>query len=130
MGFAGVTIYEDLVNKSSKILLGSKNWKINRFDSTIITLSGMIIKDGLNVGGDANDMQIKMSVELKGVLPNNIRFCTNQSEVSEDIALVKAINEAKLEKEDIILFDRGISKSKTFNDFTKQDIILETIIPP
>lgn len=115
-------IYEDLVNKSSNILKGSKNWKIHRFDSTVLTLSGMIIKDGLNVGGAANDMQIKMSVGLKGSLPTSIRFCTNQSEVSEDIALVKAINEAKLEKEDIILFDRGISKGKTFDDFTKQDI--------
>lgn len=115
-------LYENLVSKSSSILSGSKNCKIHRFDSTIITLSGMIIKDGLNVGGATGDTQIKMSVGLKGSLPSSIRFCTDQSEVSEDIALVKAINEAKLEKEDIILFDRGISKGETFNDFTKQDI--------
>jgi hypothetical protein len=115
-------IYQDLVSKSSDILTGSKNWNIHRFDSTILTLSGMIIKDGLNVGGGAKDTQIKMSVGLKGNLPSNIRFCTTQSEASEEIALVEAINEAKLCKEDIILFDRGISNAKSFNDFTKQDI--------
>ena len=38
-------------------------------------------------------------------------------ESNENIALVKAINEARIEKDDIILFDRGISKSDTFKDF-------------
>ena len=115
-------LYENLANKASAILSESKNFNIYRFDSTIITLCGLAIKDGLNAGGGAKDTQIKMSVGLRGSLPSSIRFCKDQSEVSEDIALVKAINEAKLEKEDIVLFDRGISKSETFNNFTKQDI--------
>ena len=115
-------IYEDIVDRSSNILSGSKNWNIHRFDSTIITLSGRVIKDGIKVGGAKNDMHIKMSVGLKGCLPKTIRFCTEQSEANEDIALVRAINESKLEKEEIILFDRGISNAKSFDDFGKKDI--------
>jgi hypothetical protein len=115
-------IYEDLVAKSSAILANSKNCNIHRFDSTILTLCGKIIKDGINVGGYPKDTQIKMSIGLKGNIPANIRFCKGQSDVSEDVALTKAINEAKLDKEDIILFDRGIAKGETFNDFSKRDL--------
>jgi hypothetical protein len=61
-----------------------------------------------------------MSVGLKNAIPSSIRLCESQSESSEDIALVKAINDAKLEKEDILLFDRGISKTDTFVELDKQ----------
>lgn len=80
-----------------------------------------MIKDGLKVGGKNNDSQVKVSVGLKGQLPTSIRFCKGQEECSEDIALVRAINEAKVEKEDILLFDRGIAKTGTFVEFDEKE---------
>ena len=39
-----------------------------------------------------------MSVGLKNFIPTHIRFCGTQSEASEDIALVGAVNEARITK--------------------------------
>ncbi|MDN3030489.1 MAG: transposase [Candidatus Tisiphia sp.] len=46
---------------------------------------------------------------------------SQQSESSENIALVQAINATKIEKEEILLFDRGLSKAQTFEAFTKNE---------
>jgi hypothetical protein len=112
-------IYEDLVEKYHNQFPSKDSFHI--FDSTIIKISGKLMSDGLNLGGGANDAHIKMSVSLKNSIPSSIRFCSTQGESSEDIALVAAINEAKFEKTDIFLFDRGISKGKTFSYFTKEE---------
>lgn len=114
-------VYIDLMNKVEKLLPKKTSHNLHRFDSTIINLSGYMIKDGLKVGGKNNDSQVKVSVGLKGQLPTSIRFCKGQEECSEDIALVRAINEAKVEKEDILLFDRGIAKTGTFVEFDEKE---------
>lgn len=110
-------IYEDLVEKYNNKFTKAEVNKFHRFDSTLIALSGKLLQDGLNCGGGGDERHIKMSFGLKNLIPSSVRFCTSQSEANENIALVKAINEAKIEKEDIILFDRGISKSDAFKDF-------------
>ena len=101
-------IYEDLVLKFNALFNKSEQEKLYRFDSTIINLSGRMIKDGLKIGGKMDDSQIKVSVGLKNTILDSIRFCNTQSEANEDIALLAAIKDAKLEDEDILLFDRGI----------------------
>ncbi|MGL9726052.1 MAG: hypothetical protein ACR5KV_05390 [Wolbachia sp.] len=35
--------------------------------------------------------------------------------------MVRVINEAKVEKEDILLFDRGVAKTGTFVEFDKRE---------
>lgn len=114
-------IYEQLVQKSSQEFAKDTRINLHRFDSTVINLSGYLIKDGLKIGGKVKDSQIKASIGLKNQLPTSIRFCELQEESSEDVALVRAINEAKIEKEDILLFDRGIAKAKTFEEFSHKD---------
>ncbi|WP_341754751.1 hypothetical protein [Candidatus Tisiphia endosymbiont of Dioctria rufipes] len=39
--------------------------KLNRFDSTIISLSGKLLKDGLNLSGKAHDRHIKISIKIQ-----------------------------------------------------------------
>lgn len=114
-------IYQTLVNKLSSDLGTTNERTLHRFDSTIINLSGRLIKDGLKIGGKASDSQIKVSVGLRQQLPTSIRFCTLQEESSENLALVRAINEARVDREDILLFDRGINKAGTFGDFESKD---------
>ncbi len=114
-------IYEDLVEKYHYELIKKDHETFHIFDSTIVTLSGKLLKDGIHVGGKKTDRHIKITVSLKRSIPSSVRLCETQSEVSEDIALVKAINEAKIEKEDILLFDRGISKSETFEALDKEE---------
>lgn len=115
-------IYEDLVLKFNALFNKSEQEKLYRFDSTIINLSGRMIKDGLKIGGKMDDSQIKVSVGLKNTIPSSIRFCNTQSEANEDIALLTAIKDAKLEDEDILLFDRGITKTATYEEFTNREI--------
>jgi hypothetical protein len=115
-------IYEDLVLKFNALFNKSEQEKLYRFDSTIINLSGRMIKDGLKIGGKMDDSQIKVSVGLKNTIPSSIRFCNTQSEANEDIALLAAIKDAKLEDEDILLFDRGITKTATYEEFTNREI--------
>lgn len=106
-------IYESVVSKADKILPNNKDKSLYRFDSTITTFAGRLIKDGLNAGGTGKENQIKLTIGVKGCLPSSVRFCEDPREVSEDIALVKAINAAKLKQDDVLLFDRGISKNST-----------------
>ena len=114
-------IYQDLVEKYNKLFSQTEADKFHRFDSTIISLSGQLLKDGLNLGGKPDDRHIKLSLGLKNSIPSSVRFCTEASESSEDVALVRAINEAKVEKDSIMLFDRGIAKADTFQEFTKEE---------
>lgn len=114
-------IYEDLVEKfHDKIAINDNRNSFHIFDSTIITISGKLMKDALNLGGGSADRHIKISISLKNSIPASVRFCSTQSESSEDVALVAAINESKIDKEDILLFDRGIAKVETFKNLTKE----------
>jgi hypothetical protein len=114
-------IYEDIVQKYNDKFTDKDKEKLHRFDSTIMTLSGKLLKDGINAGGAETDRHIKISVGLKGSIASSVRLCSTQSEVSENVALVEAINEAKIEKDDILLFDRGISKAETFEILDQED---------
>lgn len=113
-------LYEELVQSSIQEMIPSDQQILHRFDSTVITLSGRLIQDSVDFGGCDKDGHIKVTLGLKNELPTSIRFCMDSSDSSEDIALVKAINEAKVEKEDVLLFDRGIQRTQTYEDFSQQ----------
>jgi hypothetical protein len=115
-------IYNDLVEQYNYRFSKAEKQQLYRFDSTTINLSGRIIKDGLRIGGKKNDSQVKLSVGLKCQIPASVRFCNDKSEASEDIALVRAINESKLDKEDILLFDRGICSTISYQEFENKGI--------
>ena len=88
---------------------------IKIFDSTLVTLSSKLLKCGFKTSTGCKN-QIKFSVGFNG-LPHSIRFGQSSSDNSEDIALKEAIKEASLSKDDIVVFDRGISARKTFQEF-------------
>lgn len=118
------SIYEDIVEKYHRTF--SHGDKFHRFDSTMIAFSGKLLKGGLNCGGGGKERYIKVSVGMRNRIPSSLRFCTEQAEASDDIALVRAINEAKLGKEDILLFDRGVMKSDTLTKFTENQKLFIT----
>lgn len=122
-------IYKGL-SESYERLIPNVSRNMHRFDSTIINLSGRVINGGLKIGGKPNDWQIKMTVGLRNNLPKSIRFCESQSESSENIALVKAINESIIEQGDILLFDRGISKASTYEGLEIKNYKFVTRISP
>ena len=115
-------IYENLIIVCGSEFQENDKLNLHRFDSTIINLSGRMIKDGIGrIAGQDKDTQIKVSVGLRNQLPSSIRFCFNKSESNENIALIKAINEAKVAKEDILLFDRGLNSVKNLTILCEED---------
>lgn len=94
--------------------------QIKRFDSTLVTLSSKLLKNGFKVSvGDKN--QIKFSIGFDG-LPRSARIGTTRSDMSEEVALKDAIKSASLSAKDIVVFDRGICARKTFKDFSQSGI--------
>lgn len=113
-------IFMTLQNVFSKKLPECKKQQVVRFDSTIITLSSKLLKNGTKCpSGDKN--QIKFSIGFDR-LPRSVRIGLTRSDISEEFALRDAIKEASYSKKDIIVFDRGISARKTFKDFTNSGI--------
>jgi transposase len=117
-------IFQKLSENISTILPHSEKQEILRFDSTILTLSSKLLKSGYPVANGPKN-QIKFSIGF-----NNIpRYCTvgsDKSSMSEDIALKNAIFASSLSKEDIVVFDRGLSSRKTFKTFSQQQISFVT----
>jgi hypothetical protein len=114
------SIFMTLQNIFAKQIPKPEKQQVKRFDSTLVTLSSKLLKDGFKVPiGDKH--QVKFSVGFDG-LPRTVRIGTTRSDMSEDIALRNAIKEASLSKDDIAVFDRGISARKTFKSFSKSGI--------
>ena len=111
-------IFQNLVKTYHNKLPSKAAADIYRFDATIIGISGKLF-DGLNCGGsnNGNRRHFKVVVGQKGLIPSSVYFCTNQSDVSDDVALKKAILEASINSNDIITFDRGLLSGKTFIEF-------------
>ena len=120
------TIFEYLVNKYNAQLEKKDGKSIYRFDSTIIGLSAKLFTAGMNYSGLKNNLHLKITIGQRGIIPNIVRFFTNQSEASEDIALKKTICEAIIDQEDFVIFDRGISAGKTFIELSEKDITFVT----
>lgn len=95
---------------------------IMRFDSTLVSFAAKLFAAGMKHGSD-HLRYIKITICQKGSIPVGVKFFTEQSAASEDIALKKAILETKIDKSDIVLFDRGILSGKTYGEFNKSGII-------
>jgi hypothetical protein len=116
------SIYEHLVSHYHSCYDNSTQQALNRFDSTLIRASSELLSEGLNCGGSEGDRHIKVSVGMRGSIPSSIRFCQGQDDSSEDRALGKAIKEACIPGEDIVLFDRGISRAQTFEELNERHV--------
>jgi hypothetical protein len=97
--------------------------KLILFDSTIVTLSSKLLNIGYGTTKDKN--QIKFSVGYNG-LPVSCKIRSDKSSMSEDVALRDAIMSHSLGKDEIAVFDRGISSRKVFSSFTETGVMFVT----
>lgn len=114
------TIFHHLVETYHTQLPSKTTAHIQKFDSTIIKISGKLF-DGLNCGGNNKNQlrHFKVVIGQKGLIPSSVYFCTNQSEACDDIALKTAIIKASVSSNDIITFDRGLQSGKTYIEFSQ-----------
>lgn len=111
--------YEALFLRLRKIFAHELNStlvsSIKLFDSTVVTLSSKLLQCGFKVP-HGEKAQIKFSVGFDG-LPQSVCICHEESDASENIALKKAIMQAGVSSRDIVVFDRGLTARKTFQEF-------------
>ena len=116
-------LYEICVEKYGSILPPPSH-PLLRFDSTIVALSGKLLKVGYQIkGGDAEYLkQLKFTIGFSN-LPVTVHFFTEQIYTSENVALKEAILSFKPDATDIIrVFDKGITARKSYDEFTKKNI--------
>jgi hypothetical protein len=105
-------------------LLTEPKCPILRFDSTIVALSGKLLKVGYQIrGGDAEHLrQLKFTIGFSS-LPVTVHFFTEPVYTSENRALKEAIVSFKPTNPSIIrVFDRGITSRQTYDELVEKGI--------
>ncbi|MEO8237980.1 MAG: IS4 family transposase [Flavobacterium sp.] len=110
-------------------------YNIRQFDSTSLSVSSKLLKKGMvnglkNKNGEHTKNQIKFTIGLYNNLPLDLNFHNQQQYLGEDIALGEAILNANINDNEIVVFDRGLKKRKTFKEFNDKNISFVTRINP
>jgi len=124
----------DLLNRQYKRKDHGK-YKIERYDSTIVSLSSKLIKFGMvsgkkNKNGEHAINQIKFTVGFNGLLPHKVKIYTEQKYIEENTPLFEAIMESKFDKNSIAVFDRGLNNRIKFSAMDKANKLFITRINP
>ena len=106
---------------------GSKKIKnLVRFDSTMIKISSALVDWGMKVGrkpkNSPRQVQLKVTLGLKGLFPKIVNIHTEQSYLSEENALKKVILDNGSNPDEIISFDLGIKSRKSMQTFDNERI--------
>lgn len=129
-------IFQNVINLSKPYFKdGLKEYNIRQFDSTSLSLSGKLLKKGMvnglkNKEGEHAKTQVKFTIGLLHNLPSELNFYNEQKHLGEDITLREAILKADIEDNEIVVFDRGLKKRKTFKEFSDNNILFVTRINP
>lgn len=124
-------IYENLSEQLQKHYPTEKvgGYKIIRFDSTLVSIAGSLLKigglgHGVNTGKKkpSDPVDIKFSIGFNGLYGTKGKVFNTQSYLSEDVALPEIIAAHTFGKDEIAVFDRGISSRKTLDDLSAKTI--------
>lgn len=133
--------FEGLFNKSVDIFSSKfKNkeigkYTIERFDSTMVSLSSKLLSFGMvngskNKEGKHTINQLKFTIGFNGLIPHKAKIYTKQKYLGEDLPLYQAIVENKYDKKSIAVFDRGLKSRKKFAAIDKKKKLFVTRINP
>ena len=122
--------FEELFIKSADLLSEKFNIKqqgkysIERFDSTIVSLSSKLLKFGMQNGmknkkGDHAVNQLKFTIGFNGLIPKVANLYVEQSHLGEDSPLFETIMGNRYDKDSIAVFDRGLKSRKKFASIHK-----------
>ncbi len=92
---------------------------LSKTDSTYVGLAANLFLGGMkNSNNDTGKRFVKYSVNIKGSIPSSVKIFTDQSYVSEELALAELINDADCIEGNIVVFDRGLQSRNSFDKFT------------
>lgn len=114
-------LYLDCINLFGDKLTEKEN-RIIRFDSTLVSISAKLVDIGFVCGGgQENVRQLKFTIGYSE-LPESVSFYHESKFNSENVALRNSILNYKIQKDTIVLFDRGIQARDTYDEFTDKSI--------
>lgn len=125
--------YELLSSKYQREAI--KKHRIIRYDSSCIAASAKLLKEGI-VHGSPNKKgihrwkQIKISIGFDGLLVPKLKVYNKQKYAGDDGVLRETILESKKEKNEVVVFDRGLKTRKAFAEITDQNKFFVTRINP
>jgi hypothetical protein len=97
---------------------------IARADSTYVSIAAKLVNWSMQNGERKDGLkQLKYSVQMKGSLPCHVKVFTEQSFISEDLALGTLIESSPALTESVVVFDRGLQSRKAFDTFSDKDIL-------
>lgn len=100
--------------------------KLKRYDSTMIKISSALVDWGMRVGRPPKDrpqqVQLKVTLGLKGAFPKEVKVYSTQDKLSEENALYDIIINSSHAPNEIISFDLGLKSRKSLQTFDKQHI--------
>ncbi len=115
-------IYEQCSLLYDEQTLSSK-YKITRVDSTMVCQTAVKLEQGMNVGCKKDGKkQIKYTISLTDMFPSSVEVFTQQKYISENLTIPKAILKIiDKSKDNVFVFDRGVSKRETFCELDQND---------
>lgn len=87
------------------------------FDSTLVTASSKLLKNGMKINKKGDKRYIKFTMGFRKI-PVHVTFFSDQNHISEDIALGETILNYCNKDEDIIVFDRGLQSRKVLEQLS------------
>jgi hypothetical protein len=122
---------ETFNSKFKKKEIGKYN--IERFDSTMVSLSSKLLSFGMvnglkNKEGKHTINQLKFTIGFNGLIPHKAKIYTAQTHLGEDLPLYETIMENKYDEKSIAVFDRGLKSRKKFAAIDKEKKLFVTRI--
>lgn len=117
-------IFNSCLKKYQEKYLKKKH-NIISFDSTLVSISSKLLKEGMQINKQGDKKFIKFSMAFSNV-PVHSKIFTDQSFVSEDFALKELIKECPLSSDNILVFDRGVQARSSFEEFNQNDLTFVT----
>jgi len=102
-----------------------KKHNIISFDSTLVSISSKLLKEGMVINQNSTKKSMKFSIAFSNI-PVHSKIFTEQSFVSEDFALKELIKECPLSADNILVFDRGLQARATFDEFNEANLTFVT----
>jgi len=123
------SVYEQCSQLYDESVLSLK-YKITRVDSTMVCQNACKLEQGINVGSKKDGKkQIKYTISLTNMFPSSVEVFTEQSCISENLTIPKAILKIlDKRKDNVFVFDRGVSDRKVFCELDKNDCSFVTRI--
>jgi hypothetical protein len=98
------------------------HYRVKRYDSTMIATYSHLLS-GMRVGNTSrHKTQVKLTTEFVDDFEVRMSFFKDQDHLSEETALSEVILKATRQKNDLIVFDKGLKDRKKFIQFDKAEL--------